>query len=53
MRGESREQAAVDTLFAEILAAGETAKALSIFEELYGQDASFRDVAEKVRKLRG
>jgi tetratricopeptide (TPR) repeat protein len=34
-------------------AAGETAKALSIFEELYGQDASFRDVAEKVRKLRG
>jgi tetratricopeptide (TPR) repeat protein len=31
--------------------AGETGKALAIFTELYGQDATFRDVAEKVRQL--
>ncbi|MCG6924221.1 MAG: tetratricopeptide repeat protein [Acidobacteria bacterium] len=34
-------------------AAGETDRALEIFTELYGQDASFRDVAEKVRQLSG
>lgn len=33
-------------------AAGETDRALSLFEELYGQDANFRDVAAKVRELR-
>jgi pilus assembly protein FimV len=32
--------------------AGDRAKALSVFTELYGQDASFRDVAEKVRRLK-
>jgi pilus assembly protein FimV len=30
---------------------GEREQALAIFTELYGQDASFRDVAEKVRQL--
>jgi pilus assembly protein FimV len=30
---------------------GERERALEIFTELYGQDASFRDVAEKVRQL--
>jgi tetratricopeptide (TPR) repeat protein len=30
---------------------GEQERALEIFTELYGQDASFRDVAEKVRQL--
>jgi tetratricopeptide (TPR) repeat protein len=33
--------------------AGESSKALALFTELYGQDASFRDVAEKVRQLGG
>jgi pilus assembly protein FimV len=33
--------------------AGEQARALDTFSELYGQDASFRDVAEKVRQLSG
>ena len=33
--------------------AGENGKALALFTELYGQDASFRDVAEKVRQLGG
>jgi len=32
---------------------GETRKALSLFTDLYGQDANFRDVAAKVRELRG
>jgi tetratricopeptide (TPR) repeat protein len=31
--------------------AGETGRALALYTELYGQDASFRDVAEKVRQL--
>ena len=31
--------------------AGETARARAIFTELYGQDASFRDVADKLREL--
>ena len=34
-------------------AAGETDRALTIFTDLYGQDANFRDVAAKVRELRG
>jgi tetratricopeptide (TPR) repeat protein len=33
--------------------AGEGGRALALFTELYGQDASFRDVAEKVRQLGG
>ncbi|HEV7500564.1 MAG TPA: hypothetical protein VGQ33_11200, partial [Vicinamibacteria bacterium] len=33
-------------------AAGDVDKALSMFTELYGQDANFRDVANKVRDLR-
>jgi hypothetical protein len=33
-------------------AAGEVDKALSLFTDLYGQDANFRDVAAKVRELR-
>ena len=33
--------------------AGENARALALFTELYGQDASFRDVADKVRQLGG
>jgi len=33
-------------------AAGDTQEALSLFTELYGQDANFRDVASKVRDLR-
>jgi len=32
-------------------ASGEAARALEIFTELYGQNAGFRDVAEKVRQL--
>jgi hypothetical protein len=31
--------------------ADETERALALFTELYGQDASFRDVADKVRQL--
>jgi tetratricopeptide (TPR) repeat protein len=31
--------------------AGETGRALALFTELYGQDASFRDVADKLRQL--
>ena len=31
--------------------AGESDRALALFTELYGQDASFRDVADKVRQL--
>jgi len=31
--------------------AGETERALALFTELYGQDASFRDVADKLRRL--
>ena len=31
--------------------AGETERSLALFTELYGQDASFRDVADKVREL--
>jgi tetratricopeptide (TPR) repeat protein len=34
-------------------AAGDTDKALSLFTDLYGQDANFRDVAAKVRELGG
>ena len=33
-------------------AAGDVDKALALFTELYGQDANFRDVANKVRELR-
>jgi tetratricopeptide (TPR) repeat protein len=33
-------------------AAGDLDKALNLFEDLYGQDANFRDVAQKVRDLR-
>jgi pilus assembly protein FimV len=33
-------------------AAGETDSALAIFEDLYGQDANFRDVAHKLRELK-
>jgi tetratricopeptide (TPR) repeat protein len=33
-------------------AAGDVDKALSLFTDLYGQDANFRDVAAKVRELR-
>ena len=32
-------------------AAGETDRALGLYTELYGQDANFRDVANKVREL--
>jgi tetratricopeptide (TPR) repeat protein len=31
--------------------AGETDRALALFTELYGQDASFRDVRDKLRRL--
>jgi tetratricopeptide (TPR) repeat protein len=34
-------------------ASGENARALEIFTEIYGQDAGFRDVADKVRQLGG
>jgi tetratricopeptide (TPR) repeat protein len=34
-------------------AAGDVDTALSLFTDLYGQDANFRDVAAKVRELRG
>jgi len=33
--------------------AGENGRARALFAELYGQDASFRDVADKVRQLGG
>jgi tetratricopeptide (TPR) repeat protein len=33
-------------------AAGDVDKALALFTDLYGQDANFRDVANKVRELR-
>jgi pilus assembly protein FimV len=34
-------------------AAGDPARALEIYTELYGQDAGFRDVADRVRQLGG
>jgi hypothetical protein len=34
-------------------AAGDADTALQIFTEIHGEDASFREVAEKVRDLRG
>jgi hypothetical protein len=34
-------------------AAGDVDTALALYTELYGQDANFRDVATKVRELRG
>jgi tetratricopeptide (TPR) repeat protein len=34
-------------------AAGDQQEALSLFSDLYGQDSSFRDVANKVRELKG
>ncbi len=34
-------------------AAGEVEEALSLYTDLYGQNANFRDVAAKVRQLRG
>jgi hypothetical protein len=33
--------------------AGEVAQALNLYTDLYGQNANFRDVAAKVRQLRG
>ena len=38
-------------LAAALEAAGETDRALGVYTELYGQDANFRDVANKVREL--
>jgi tetratricopeptide (TPR) repeat protein len=34
-------------------ASGETDRALGLYTDLYGQDANFRDVAAKVRELKG
>lgn len=38
-------------LAAALEQAGEEGRALAVFSELYGQDASFRDVADRVRRL--
>jgi pilus assembly protein FimV len=51
-RGEEEYQGLRYDLASALEAAGETDRALSIFTELYGQDANFRDVASKVRELR-
>jgi tetratricopeptide (TPR) repeat protein len=51
-RGEEEYQGLRYDLAAALKASGDTDRALSIFEELYGQDANFRDVANEVRELR-
>jgi len=51
-RGDEEYQGLRYDLAVALEAAGETDRALSIFTELYGQDANFRDVATKVRELR-
>jgi tetratricopeptide (TPR) repeat protein len=50
-RSEDEYQALRYDLATAFEQAGDTARALELFTELYGQDAQFRDVAEKVRRL--
>ena len=50
-RSEDEYQALRYDLASAFEQGGDTARALEIFSELYGQDAQFRDVAEKVRRL--
>ncbi len=50
-RSEDEYQALRYDLASAFEQAGDTARALELFTELYGQDAQFRDVAEKVRRL--
>jgi tetratricopeptide (TPR) repeat protein len=50
-RGEEEYQGLRYDLASALEQAGETDRALALFTELYGQDASFRDVADKVRQL--
>jgi len=51
-RGDEEYQALRYDLANALEQAGDRARALSVFTDLYGQDASFRDVAEKVRQLK-
>jgi tetratricopeptide (TPR) repeat protein len=51
-RSEEEYQGLRYDLACALEAAGETDRALSVYTELYGQDANFRDVANKVRELR-
>jgi tetratricopeptide (TPR) repeat protein len=52
-RSEEEYQALRYDLACALEQAGDLERALSIFTDLYGQDAKFRDVAEKVRQLSG
>jgi pilus assembly protein FimV len=51
-RSEDEYQGLKYDLGTALEAAGETDKALTLYTDLYGQDANFRDVANKVRELR-
>jgi tetratricopeptide (TPR) repeat protein len=51
-RSEEEYQGLRYDLACALESAGDTDKALSVYTELYGQDANFRDVANKVRELR-
>jgi tetratricopeptide (TPR) repeat protein len=51
-RSEEEYQGLRYDLASALEAAGETGKALTLYTDLYGQDANFRDVATKVRELR-
>ena len=52
-RSEDEYQALRYDLASALEQAGENDRALELFTELHGQDASFRDVAEKLRQLGG
>jgi tetratricopeptide (TPR) repeat protein len=51
-RSEEEYQGLRYDLACALESAGDTDRALSVYTELYGQDANFRDVANKVRELR-
>ena len=51
-RSEEEYQGLRYELACALESAGDTDRALSVYTELYGQDANFRDVANKVRELR-
>ena len=52
-RSEEEYQALRYDLACALELSGESARAIALFTDLYGQDAKFRDVAEKVRRLSG
>ncbi len=50
-RGEEEYQGLRYDLASALEQAGDCERALALYTELYGQNATFRDVAEKVRQL--